>query len=372
VELDARTGVTVRGKRSLVKCVVWDLDDTLWKGILLEDEHVQPVKEVIDTIRELDRRGVLNSIASRNDAATALAKLEEFGIHDLFLYPQISWGPKHAAVAQIASDLNIGTDAIAFVEDQQFERDEVAYSTPGVRCYSPTDVPRLLELPEFTPEVNSEESAQRRHMYRAEQHRTRAESEFAGPKEEFLATLGMIMTVAPAGENDLRRAEELTVRTNQLNTTGRTYSYEELEALRASANYLLLTASLQDRYGSYGKIGLALVELNPNEWRLKLLLMSCRVMARGVGSVMLNHIMRLARQAGAPLVAELVPNDRNRMMLVTLRFAGFEEVGLEDDVLLLRSTQSEAPLSPDYVDLRVVDVTPKAARTRPAPSAFSD
>lgn len=337
----------------MVKCVVWDLDDTLWKGILLEDDAVEPVEEAIEVVRELDRRGILNSIASRNDEAAALEKLRELGIDDLFLYPQINWGAKHASVAQIASDLNIGTDAIAFVEDQAYERDEVAYSVPGVRCYSPENLSRLLKLPEFTPDFVSTESATRRLMYVAEQHRARAESEFTGPAEEFLAGLGMVMAIDPAGNDDLRRAEELTVRTNQLNTTGRTYSYEELDSFSRSPGHLLLMASLEDRYGSYGKIGLALVELGADAWTLKLLLMSCRVMSRGVGTVMLNHVMRLANEAGAALFAELVPNDRNRMMLVMLRFAGFEEAARDGDVALLRWNGSETPPVPDHVDLRV-------------------
>jgi FkbH-like protein len=367
VELDAGKDLNVSTEQ-LVKCVVWDLDDTLWRGILLEDERVEPVEEAIDVVRELDRRGILNSIASRNDEATALQKLRDLGIDELFLYPQVNWGAKHASVAHIAAALNIGTDTIAFVEDQAFERDEVAYSVPGVRCYSPEDVPRLLKLPEFSPDVVSEEASSRRLMYVAEQHRTRAETEFTGPAEQFLAGLGMIMTIAPADEEDLRRAEELTVRTNQLNTTGRTYSYDELDSFRRSSDHLLLMASLEDRYGSYGKIGLALLQVDSELWTLKLLLMSCRVMSRGVGLVMLNHVMRLADQAGSTLVAELVPNDRNRMMLVTLRFAGFEEAGHDGDVALFRWTQTEIPPVPDHVDLRAVSRVSAGPRRPPSAS----
>jgi FkbH-like protein len=354
-----------------VKCVVWDLDDTLWRGTLLENDDVEPVEDALEALRELDRRGILNSVASRNDEASALEKLREFGVAELFLYPQINWGAKHASVEQIASDLNIGLDAIAFVEDQEFERDEVADSLPGVRCYSPEDVPRLLTLDEFSPTFISEESANRRLMYLADGHRTKAEGNFTGPKEEFLASLGMVMTIAPAEDGDLGRAEELTVRTNQLNTTGRTYSRAELDAFRRSREHLLLTASLEDRYGSYGQIGLAVVEQGSEEWTLKLLLMSCRVMARGVGSVLLNHVMRLAQRAEVSLIAELVPNERNRMMLVTVRFAGFEEVGRRDDVLLLASTRTEVPDPPDYMEVRTqgAPLSRTPAGTRPPPSA---
>ncbi|HYO60624.1 MAG TPA: hypothetical protein VEU29_01845, partial [Actinomycetota bacterium] len=174
---------------------------------------------------------------------------------------------------------------------------------------------------------------------------------FSGPKEEFLASLGMRFTISPAGEDDLQRAEELTVRTNQLNTTGRTYSYDELRSYAESEAHLLLVAELEDKHGTYGKIGLALVETGAEVWTLKLLLMSCRVMARGVGTVMLNHVMHRARAAGARLVAELVPNDRNRMMLITLRLGGFRECGRDGETLLLESTGAEVPPPPDYLEL---------------------
>src|SRR4029077_1593995 len=103
----------------------------------------------------------------------------------------------------------------------------------------------------------------------------------------------------------------------------------------------LLVASLTDRYGSYGKIGLALVEcdadLQPPVWSVKLLLMSCRVMSKGVGTLMINHILAEAKRAGALLRAEFVSNDRNRMMYVTYKFAGFKEVERHGDVAVLEN-----------------------------------
>jgi FkbH-like protein len=334
-----------------VKCLVWDLDNTLWKGTLLEDPSVEVDPRAVAVVRELDRRGILNSIASRNEESLALERLRAAGIADYFLYPQINWNAKDVSVKSIATALNLGVDSLAFVDDQPFDREEVAFSLPEVRCYSPDDLDSLLDLPDFNPPFVTPESAQRRSMYLADAERTRAETEFSGPKEEFLAGLGMRFSISPARESDLQRAEELTVRTNQLNTTGRTYSYEELESFAESDEHLLLVAELDDKHGTYGKIGLALVEVQPDTWVLKLLLMSCRVMSRGVGTVMLHHVMRLARDAGARLVAELVPNDRNRMMLITLRLGGFEEVGRDGEVLLLESRRPEIPPPPAYLTL---------------------
>src|SRR5690606_34437348 len=97
-----------------IKCVVWDLDNTLWDGILLEDAQVTPRPHVVEHIRRLDRMGVLHSIASKNDPDTALAKLRELGLEELFLYPQIGWNAKSDSVRHIAKALNLGLDAFAF------------------------------------------------------------------------------------------------------------------------------------------------------------------------------------------------------------------------------------------------------------------
>jgi FkbH-like protein len=310
----------VRGK---VKCVIWDLDNTVWDGVLLEGDRLVLRPGVVETIKALDERGVLNSVASRNDPDVAMARLEAFGLAEYFLHPQIGWNSKSLSIKKVAEALNLGVDAMAFVDDQPFEREEVGFACPEVLCVDAADVAGILDRPEFTPRFITDESKLRREMYRSAIERTAVEETFTGNNEEFLATLGMVFTISEAGEDDLQRAEELTVRTNQLNSTGVTYSYSELAEFAKSPDHLLLTARLEDRYGSYGQIGLALAERGTEVWQLKLLLMSCRVMSRGVGTVLLNHVMRLAQEAGARLEAEFVPTDRNRVMYVTYRFAGF-------------------------------------------------
>jgi FkbH-like protein len=341
----------VTPRNGQVKCVVWDLDNTVWDGILLEGGEVRVRPEAASLIRTLDQRGILSSVASRNDHDAALAALERAGLAEFVLCPQINWNPKSDSIAEVASVLNIGLDAIAFIDDQEFERDEVRFRHPRVLCYDAADVASLADRPEFTPKFVTGESALRRHMYASGFERDHAEQEFTGTNEEFLATLGMAMTIAPATVADLRRAEELTIRTNQLNSTGVTYSYAELETMLASPRHLLLVAGLDDRYGSYGKIGLALVETSGADWTLKLLLMSCRVMSRGVGTVLLHHVMRLADAAGSRLLAEFVPTDRNRVMYVTYRFAGFTEHAERDGVRILAASAGKVPEPPAYLRL---------------------
>jgi FkbH-like protein len=336
-----------------IKCVVWDLDNTVWDGILLEDREVVLRPHVVEILKTLDERGILHSVASRNDHDMAMAKLEEFGLSEYFLYPQINWNPKSGSVAQIAKDINIGLDAIAFVDDSPFELEEVAFTHEKVLCIDSAMLDDMLDRPELKPRFITEDSRLRRQMYMADIRRNRAEEEYVGAKEEFLATLDMVFTIHPAREEDLKRAEELTVRTNQLNTTGYTYSYEELDELRRSPRHQLLISQLEDKHGSYGKIGLTLIEQDPGIWTIKLLLMSCRVMSKGVGMVMIHYLARQAKEAGVKLRAEFVSTDRNRQMLITYKFAGFKEVSRNGDVMIMENDYSAIQPTPPYVKLIV-------------------
>lgn len=336
-----------------VKCVVWDLDNTVWDGVLLEDGDVTLRPAVVEVIRTLDERGILHSIASRNDHDAAMAKLTEFGIAEYFLHPQIHWGNKSDSVRSVAEAFNIGIDTLAFVDDQPFERDEVGFAHAQVLCIDALDAAAIPELPEMRPRFVTADSRERRHLYHADIQRKHAEDTHQGTDEDFLASLGMRFTIAPAQERDLQRAEELTVRTNQLNATGYTYSYEELDAFRCSPGHDLLVAGLEDAYGTYGKIGLALVERADDAWTVKLLLMSCRVMSRGVGSVLLNHLIRSAHDSGVKLRAEFVPTSRNRTMFVTYKFSGFREIARNGDVCVLEHDGTRLQGFPPYMDVTV-------------------
>lgn len=193
-------------------------------------------------------------------------------------------------------------------------------------------------------------------MYISDIERNKAEAEFVGPQEGFLATLNMYLTISSAQEEDLQRAEELTIRTNQLNTTGYTYSYDELNQFRQSDKHKLWIASLEDKYGTYGKIGLALVECQESLWTIKLLLMSCRVMSRGVGTVMLNYIIKLAKKNNVRLCAEFVFNNRNRMMYISYKFAGFKEIEKVDELVVLENELTlTQPGWPEYMKVEVID-----------------
>ncbi len=350
---DTAVGAGRHGQRAAlpVKCVVWDLDETVWAGTLVEGDRVTVREGVREAITGLDQRGILQSIASRNDHDHAMATLAELGLAEYFLHPQIGWNAKSMSVRRIAEALGIGTDSLAFVDDQPFERDEVASEITGVRCYDAAAVTDLLSRPELTPTHVTWDARHRRTMYQAEAVRQRLAETFAGPKDEFLRSLDMRLEIAVAGEPDLRRAEELTVRTHQLNSTGRTYSYEQLRALCGSPTHRVLVARLSDRYGDYGNIGLAVVETAGSDWLITLLLMSCRVVSRGVTGVFINHIKRLARDASARLFADVVPTGRNRIMVISYQFNQFQEVPRESDgdILRFEAALDAMPEDPDYL-----------------------
>lgn len=344
----------------IAKCVVWDLDGTLWDGVLLEDgfENITPNLEIIELIRDLDKKGVINSIASKNDPETAIVALTRLNISHLFVAPQIGWGAKSKSIERVISRLNIGANSVTFVDDQPYELAEVADSLPDVECVSVDDILLHADSPRFRPRFITEESAQRRSMYQSQLERDQAEESFEGPSESFLASLDMQLQVRRATEDDLRRAEELTIRTNQLNSTGVTYSHEQLAEMLEDDRFLVLISSLTDRFGPYGTIGLTLIEKLADRWELHQHLMSCRVMSRGVGGILLGEIVRSAVGNDAYVAAKFVDTGRNRMMRVLYGMAGFvpgqDENLLGPGTLVHKGADLAAPV--EFMRLDIADL----------------
>ena len=244
-----------------VKCIVWDLDNTLWQGTLAENDLLTLNHGIVNIIKELDEKGILHSIASRNDFAPAWAQLQAFGIDHLFLHPQIHWHPKSMSVKTIADTLNLALDNFYFVDDQPFELKEVKSVHPQVRCYSVSEIHRALEANRACfPKQVTKESQQRRLLYATELKRTTEQASYSGDIQAFLKSLNLRLFLAPLQEPDLARAQELTERTHQLNTTGYTFSMDQLRALIASPRHQVFQSSLKDRFGDYGIVGLCITE----------------------------------------------------------------------------------------------------------------
>jgi FkbH-like protein/amino acid adenylation domain-containing protein len=308
-----------------VKCLIWDLDQTLWRGVLLEDDEVLVTEEMRAAIIELDARGILQSVVSRNDHDHAWQRLEKLGLAEYFVLPRIGWGRKSDAVREIAERLGFAHTAIAFIDDQPVERAEVNHHLPEVRCYPAEAAGSLTHRPEFSPATVTADARQRRLMYQAGFRREAERAEHTGPDEEFLRSLGLVLRISRAGAADLARIAELTLRTSQMNATGVHYSDGDLRSLLSAPRHDVLMATLTDRFGPHGAIGVLLLEKGDRVWRLRLLATSCRVVSFGVGAAILRWLTDQAAAAGVHLVADFRRTERNRMMEVAYRFAGFDD-----------------------------------------------
>jgi FkbH-like protein len=282
--------------RPKVKCVVWDLDNTLWTGVLAEDgaDTLRVNPKVVAAIVELDRRGILNSIASKNSKQDVDPVLQNLGLADYFLAPQISWSPKSVGVAAIAGSLNISTDTFLFVDDQPFERAEVEHSHPLVETFDARNIDVLLEHPRLEVTVTAE-GQRRRQMYMQEQLRAFAmESVDKGKIVDFLRESEISLELRDLTTENLDRAFELTERTNQLNYAGVRLSRSDLEAMLEQSETRGVILSASDRFGDYGIVGLA--SIRPSVWEVENFFMSCRVQRKKVDHAFFQHLIAVGRK----------------------------------------------------------------------------
>ncbi len=277
-----------------VKCVVWDLDNTLWNGILLETDNTDELllnKLVLDTIKLLDERGIIQSIASKNDFEPAWDVIKKMGIDDYFLYPQIHWGAKSASIENIAHSLNIGTDSMVLIDDSAFERNQVMALHPEVRTYDPQILDELPCREEFDVLI-TEESKKRRLMYKAEEKRNHLFEEDNSDLISFLKKCNLRMEIfKPESEEELQRCYELVVRTNQLNMSGKKYSKEEFLSVIDRPGHKSFAFSCQDDFGKYGIVGFGQYIFNEKVIEFTEFAMSCRVAGKYVESALFTALL---------------------------------------------------------------------------------
>jgi FkbH-like protein len=317
------------------KCIVWDLDNTLWEGILMEDgpEKIRIRQEVIDVIKETDRRGILHSIASKNSHDDAMKVLRMCGIDEYFLHPQINWQPKSESITRIVQLLNIGSDAVAFVDDQPFEREEVKAALPEIALIDATDSGAILGRAECQVPI-TEESKQRRLMYRQQQERNIILESCQGDYMGFLKKCEMQLSIAPLKSDNLERVYELAQRTNQMNFSGNRYPRAELTELLQSRAYETYVMKCTDRFGSYGIVGFALVDLH--EPRLLDLMFSCRIQSKRVEHAFLGFLLkRFVGNRSKQFFANYRKTAKNAPSGKVFEEMGFEVVQEKEGVLSL-------------------------------------
>jgi FkbH-like protein len=335
-------------QRPAIKCLVWDLDNTLWDGVLLENEDVALKPSVLAILKELDGRGVLHSIASKNEETHTRARLEQLGIAEYFLYPQIAWAPKSQGLRRIAERLNIGLDTIALVDDSPFELDEVQRALPEVLCLNALDMASLANNPRFAGS-QSAEAKERRQLYRVAMEREEKRAEFGDDYLGFLASCEIELEIRLFDDEDGERVAELVQRTNQLNFSGMKYGrieVAELLARRAAAKYVLRCA---DRYGKYGIVGFAVVSREGGEIRVEELMLSCRVQGKLIEAAFFGFLIEGHSPAPATqLIVNFRHTARNTPARQALEALGFEWVSDANAMRL--------ELTCHTVDCRVVHV----------------
>ncbi len=271
-----------------VKCVIFDLDETLWKGTLVEGD-VQLKSGIAHLFEVLDHRGILISVVSKNDPAAAEEQLRAFGLDQYVLKSQIGWRPKSEGVKAIADQLNIGTDALLLIDDSPFERAEVERAVPGVRTFSEKALDDLLDDPQLAGAATSE-SKERRRLYKEAETRKEASTSFDGNYNDFLRSCEIRLTIRTNELRDAERIQELVQRTNQLNFSGHKYSNREVALLLDDSTLVRHVIECSDRYGSYGVVGFCLTRLEGRVLRIEDLMLSCRVQGKQIERALLYHL----------------------------------------------------------------------------------
>lgn len=334
-----------------VKCVVFDLDKTVWDGVLLEGDQVRLRPGLREVIKTLDKRGILLSVASKNAHAAAWAKLGEFGLAEYFIYPKINWLPKSQNVRQIARDINIGLDTFVFVDDNPFELQEVGEALPEVTCWDAADIGGLLDDPRLAGSTSAE-AGQRRRLYQETMVRDEAMSAYKDDYTAFLRACDIRLRISPFSPDDFERTAELVQRTNQLNFSGHKYDREQLVGIVADEDLEKWVLRCEDKFGSYGTVGFCIARRTANTLDIEDLMLSCRVQGKFIEQALFAHLGGLA--GPATLRVNFHATDRNGPAQQVLDQLGFAPDG--DDRLVL--APENGSLACDFIQ---VESEPRAA-----------
>lgn len=318
----------------MIKCVIWDLDNTIWDGVLSETGDVKLRDEIKHVLEFYNERGIVNSISSRNDFDAAMEKLEAFDIARYFILPQISWRPKSESVKTILKALHFRAENMLFIDDNPFERDEVKAGVPQIRVDDGSDLKGLLSMEGAQTGLTSLEAKERLKMYRLEEKRIQDREEFWGNETEFLRSCAIGVQLSFAMPEDLQRIKELVERTNQMNSTGIRYTLEEIENMMNSSRYTVYVAKVEDRYGSYGRSGLVIIEkeLEKRRYEINLLIVSCRLMGKGIAQTLMHYAYSEAlKENMAVLHCPFKRNRYNRQMILLYTMNGFRRIRTMED-----------------------------------------
>ncbi len=301
----------------VAKCVVVDLDNTLWGGVIGEDgidgirlgaEYPGAAfQELQRALLDLKRRGILLAVCSKNNPADAMEALSGHPGMVLqlgdFAAMRINWSEKAQNLREIAAELNIGLDTIAFLDDNPVERQHVRDQAPeAIAIHLPEDpmgyAQAVRDCPWFERLTLSEEDRQRGEYYAAQRARVELERGVTS-KEDFYRGLEQVAEISPVNARTLARVSQLTQKTNQFNLTTRRYTEQQIAEMAASPACRVWSLRLKDRYADNGLIGVAIARMDGEVCEIDSFLMSCRVIGRTVETALLAHLAADARQQGA-------------------------------------------------------------------------
>lgn len=328
------------------KCVVVDLDNTLWGGVIGDDglSGIQigelgsghAFTEFQFWLRELKNRGILLAVCSKNNESTAKEPFEKhpemvLQLEDFSAFVA-NWEDKASNIRNIQKMLNIGMDSLVFLDDNPFERNLVRSMIPEITIPDLPEDPALylqylrgLDL--FETASYSQEDANRTRQYREQAQRSSFESSFQS-YDAYLEGLEMKAVAAPFDAFHYPRIAQLTQRSNQFNLRTVRYTEAEIEAVSQSENHICLYFTLKDRFGDHGLISVVILDKKPestlfvSEW-----LMSCRVLKRGMEEFIVNKILRTAAEHGyQKVVGEYIPTPKNAMVQDLYEKMGFNRL----------------------------------------------
>lgn len=299
------------------KCIVLDLDNTLWGGIVGEDGRdnlalslTPPGAGFIafqQALRDLHDRGIILAINSSNNPEEALDVIRAHPNMILkehnFAAQRINWNDKVENMRDLAKELNLGLDSMVFLDDNPLNREAMRTFLPEVETpelpADPAQYAKFLHsLPYFAGGAITDEDKMRGNMYVTERLRKEAEKQ-SGSRSEFLKGLGIELTVCEDDPSSLARLAQLTEKTNQFNVKKRPLREKEIETYMRDKSYAIFHARAVDQFGDQGIIAFALVRKEKELWHTESLLMSCRIIGRGIEDAFLSAIALRAKEEGA-------------------------------------------------------------------------
>ena len=367
-ELESIAEVVVHRTRATPKVLVLDCDNTLWGGTAVDDGigglqagdafPGAAYRAFQMAARRLRHRGVLLALASKNDPDTVVRAFDEVDgmvlTDDDIAGRRVSWDPKPQGLAELANEFNLGLDSFVFVDDSPFEIGSVDEQLPSVRTLL---VPDDIEaLPDLLAEAGwfrnlrvTDDDRERTARVQAQSGREQAATTMT--QSEFLASLDLTVHRIEVGSSDLTRVAQLINKTNQFNLTTERRSEAEVADLVGDDDAVVLAYAADDRFGEYGIIGVVIALRSDAQWTLDTVLMSCRVLGRGVETAMLADAVAVLRSdADLPVRGRYLATERNGMVAGLLADHGFEPTG-EPGEFLLR--QGHAPTVPEHIEVAV-------------------